>query len=144
MNPIKELESLRTKTHEWNDIELKAGENPLSGLAGDLFDLEIEFEPAPGSETIFDMRGLKVVYNFETQALSCGAVRSKLEPVDGLVRVRILLDRASIEVYGNDGRIYMPIVFFPQDHNLSLNVTCTKGDVKANYLRVHELKSSWE
>ena len=144
MNPIKELETLREKTHKWTDVVLKAGENPLSGLKGDLFDLEVEFEPSAGSETIFDMRGIKVVYNSRTQTLSCGGLRSKLQPVDSVIRIRIMLDRTSIEVYGNDGRVYIPSVVFPEENNLSLRATCGKGEVKVNYLRVHELKSSWK
>ena len=29
MNPIWELETLRTRTHEWTDLTLKRSENPL-------------------------------------------------------------------------------------------------------------------
>jgi len=144
MNPIEELASLRTKTHAWRDLALKAGENPLSELEGNLFDLEVEFEPAAGSETVFDMRGTRVAYDADSRTLSCGGIRAKLEPIKGAIRLRILLDRASIEVYGNDGRVYMPFVVFPAEQNRSLKAACSKGGVKANYLRVHELKSSWE
>jgi len=144
MNPIKELETLRTKTHEWNNVVLKAGENPLSELKGDLFDVEVEFQPAADSETVFDMRGIKVVYNAETQTLTSNGKSTKLKPLNGVISLRILLDRTSIEVYGNNGRVYIPHVVFPKENNLSLGATCSKGQVKANYIRVHELKSSWE
>ena len=144
MNPIKELETLRTETHEWTDVLVQAGENPLSEIKGDLFDLEVEFEPAAGAETVFDMRGIKVVYSSRTQTLSCGSLRSRLPLVDGVIRLRILLDRTSIEVYGNDGRVYIPSVVFPKEDDPPLRGTCVQGEVKVNYLRVHELKSSWE
>ena len=144
MNPIEELASLRTKTHAWKDLALKAGENPLSELEGDLFDLEVEFEPPAGSETVFDMRGTRVAYDADARMLRCGNTRAKLEPIKGAIRLRILLDRASIEVYGNDGRVYMPFVVFPAEQNRSLKAACDKGEAKANYLRVHELKSGWE
>ena len=144
MNPVQELATLRTKTHKWTDLALKAGENPLSGLEGDLFDIEVEFEPSTGSETIFDIRGIKIVYNAEARTLSSCGNPAKLNPVDGVMGLRILLDRTSIEVYGSDGRVYIPTVVFPEENNLSLRATCAKGEVKANDLRVHELKSSWE
>ncbi|MHC4502200.1 MAG: glycoside hydrolase family 32 protein [Planctomycetota bacterium] len=147
MNPIKELESLRTRTHGFKDLTLKAGENPLSGLGGDLFDLEVEFEPAAGAETVFNLRGIKVAYNSETQTLSCGgqrAISTKLGPVDGLIRLRAFLDRTAVEVYGNDGRVYIPLAVFPAEGDLSLSATCSKGEVTARDLRVHELKSAWE
>lgn len=143
MNPIKEFEILRVKTYEWTDVLVKVGEDRFSEIKGDLFDLEIEFEPAEGSVTVFNLRGTKVLYNSKTQTLSCGSLRSKLLPMAGVIRLRILLDRTSIEVYGNDGRVYIPIVVFPKVNHLPLGATCVKGEVKAKLLRVHELKSSW-
>jgi len=140
---IKELETLRVKTHAWDNVMLKAGENPLAELKGDMFDLEVEFEPRANSETSFNMRGITTVYDSRTHILtSCGR-SAKLEPQEGVIRLRILLDRTSIEVYGNDGRVYIPHVVFPADGNLSLSAHCRRGEVTARYLRVHELKSSW-
>lgn len=144
MNPVPELEVLRTKTHEWKDVVLRAGQNPLSGLKGDLFDLEVEFEPVDHSETVFDIRGFEVSYDSKSQTLcSCGQ-STTLKPIDGMLCLRILADRTSIEVYGNDGRVYLPTVVFPEGSNLSLNASCRRGEVKVNHLRVHEIKSSWE
>jgi fructan beta-fructosidase len=144
MNPIKELETLRVKTHRWTDLTLKAGENPLEGIEGDLFDVEVEFEPAADTETIFDLRGERVVYHARSQTLSCGGVRTSLEPDNGIVQLRILLDRTSIEVFGNSGRVYIPCCTIPTDDNRSLIASCGQGGVKARLLRVHELKSIWE
>ncbi len=143
MNPIKELEALRTRTHTWNNLVLKAGENPLYGLKGDLFDLEVEFEPSVGSETVFDLRGVNVVYDAVTQTLTSNGKSTLLRPVEGLISLRILLDRTSIEVYANHGRVYIPHVVFPEQGNLSLVATCTKGEVQLRFLRIHELQSIW-
>lgn len=144
MNPVKELEMLRTKTHEWRNFVLNAGENPLSELNGDLLDLEVEFKPSADAETVFTLRGIKTVYDSKTQMVTLCGTSANLEPIDGLIRLRILLDRTSIEVYGNDGRNYIPHVVIPADSNLSLSADCSKGEARANYLRVHQLKSSWE
>jgi hypothetical protein len=38
----------------------------------------------------------------------------------------------------------MPRCILPKDDNRSLSASTTKGEVKANLLRVHELKSAWE
>lgn len=148
MNPARELDSLRAKTHEWKDVVLKAGDNPLSGLTGDLFDVEVEFVAAQGATTEFDLRGHRVTYDSTSRSLTVGSdkpVSRTVEPLDGgVIRLRMLLDRASIEVYGNDGRILFPSVMFPDPANLSLRATCAGGEVRANYLRVHELRSIWK
>jgi sucrose-6-phosphate hydrolase SacC (GH32 family) len=144
MNPIKELESLRRKTHTWTDLVLKANENPLDELRGDLFDLEVEFQPGAGTQTMFDLRGHKVVYDARTQTLSSGKLRTSLKPENGTIHLRMLLDRTSIEVFGNQGRVYLPLCILPDDENRSLNVSCARGEVKSKFMHVHELKSAWD
>ena len=144
MNPIKELETLRVKTHEWTDIVLKKGENPLADLKGDLFDIEVEFAPSVNSQTVFDLRGMNVTYDAANQMLTVGRAPSPLALIDGTIRLRVLLDRTSVEAYGNDGTVYVPYVDFPAEENLSLSATCDVGEANVSYLRVHELKSSWQ
>lgn len=144
MNPIKELESLRRKTHTWTDLVLKAGENPLDEIQGDLFDLEVEFQPAADTQTVLELRGHKVVYDARTQTLFSGDLRAPLKPADGYIHLRMLLDRTSIEVFGNQGRVYLPLCILPDDDNRSLSASCTRGEVKTNFLHVHELTSAWQ
>jgi len=144
MNPIKELQSLRTKTYEFKNVVLSEGENPLSKIEGDIFEVEVEFEPVADSQTVIDLRGHKVAYDAKTQMLTSGNLKSPLKPIKGVVSLRIYLDRSSIEVFGNEGRVYMPLRIIPADDNRSLSASCAKGEVKANYIRVHELKSAWK
>jgi sucrose-6-phosphate hydrolase SacC (GH32 family) len=73
--------------------------------------MEVEFEAAARTETVFDLRGIKVAHNSETQTLSCGNVKTPLKPEQGAVHLRILLDRTSIEVFGSHGRVY--ILYWP-------------------------------
>lgn len=144
MNPIKELETLRANTHQWTDLTLKPGQNPLARVRGDLFDVEVEFEPAANTRTTFDFRGHKVVYDAEAGTLSCGGVRTLLKPDNGVIHLRMLLDRTCIEVFGNRGRVYIPLCIVPKDDNRSLSASCGNGEVTASLLRVHELTSAWQ
>ena len=106
--------------------------------------MEVEFEPAADTETIFDLRGEQVVYHARSQMLSSGGVRTPLKPEKGVIQLRILLDRTSLEVFGNHGRVYIPRCIIPKDDNRSLSASCGNGKVQARFLRVHELKSAWE
>jgi fructan beta-fructosidase len=144
MNPIDELKVLRTKTHQWNNLALQPGENPLSRLSGELFELEVEFTPAAGARAVLNLRGIEVAYDCDARQLSCGSASARIEPVDGVIQLKILLDRASVEVYGNAGRVYLPLIVFPDAKNRALAVTCSRGAVKASYLRAFELKPIWE
>lgn len=42
------------------------------------------------------------------------------------MRLRILVDRTTIEIFGNDGRMYMPVEVIPDDGNRSLEVFALK------------------
>ena len=143
MRPAAELESLRTRSHEWSGVPLNERDNPLAAVAADLLDLETEFQVAEGTVTCLKIRGFDITYDADAETLSSCGTATRLCPLDGVVRLRILLDRTSIEVYANDGRVYIPRVVFPDHDNRSLGMTNSKGTTTANYLRVHELKSSW-
>ncbi len=164
MNPIQEITALRVKTHEWTGLILKPGEDPLAELKGELYDLEVEFVPKDDAEIVFDLRGHRVTYDSRKKTLTVGndfkprpewqglgrnyalglkPVSRVVEPLNGVVRLRMLLDRTSVEVSGNDGRIIFPTVIFPDPQNINLHATCSKGEICLNYLRVHELKSIW-
>jgi fructan beta-fructosidase len=143
MLPVAELESLRSGTHEWSDVTLNEGDNPLVAITADLLDLEAEFQASGGSKICLQMRGHSVTYDADSETVSSCGTATRLPPIDGVIRLRILLDRASIEVYANDGRVYIPRVVFPEDCSRGISLTCTGGTAIATRLRVHELKSSW-
>ena len=143
MLPAAELASLRTRTHEWSNVALNERDNPLAAIAADLLDLETELQVAEGTVTCLKIRGFEVIYDADAESLSSCGTTTHLRAMDGVVRLRVLLDRTSIEVYANDGRVYIPRVVFPDHDNRSIDMTCSKGTTTANYLRVHELKSSW-
>ena len=143
MLPAAELESLRIRSHEWSDVPLNERDNPLAAIAADLLDLETEFEVVEGTVTSLQMRGFDITYDSDAETLTSCGTATHLRPMDGVVRLRILLDRTSIEVYANDGRVYIPRVVFPDHANRSLAMSCRRGTTTARFIRVHELKSSW-
>ena len=63
---------------------------------------------------MLDLRGTPLVYDAAKQELVCKDVRAPLRPQNGRVRLRVLLDRGSIEVFGNDGRVAMSVARFPE------------------------------
>jgi len=141
--PVKEHASLRVKSHTVPAQPLNPGDNPLANLKGDLFDITAEITLGTATEVGFNIRGLPVVYNAANQRLTCRGNGAELKPVDGRIRLRLLVDRISVDIFGNDGRLYMPMgTMFPQD-NLSLGVFAKGGNAEINSLEVHELRSAW-
>ncbi len=141
--PVKEIELLHAKKHSWSGLTLKEGENPLKGIEGDLFHIVAEIEPGDAAQVGFTIRGTPVVYDAKAQQLDAKGCKAGLKPEGGRLRLEILVDRTSVEVFANAGRIYMPVGAIPPDDNRSLVAFAKGGTAKLISLEVHELRSAW-
>lgn len=54
-----------------------------------------------------------------------------------------MVDRTSVDIFGNDGRLYMPMGVIVSPDSLSLEVFANGGSARINSLQVHELRSAW-
>ena len=142
--PVKEIEKIRGKRHAWSDETLEPGANLLSGVEGELFDIDAEFEVGDANEIGFVIGGIGVTYNVEAGELACGEEKASLAPSGGKVRLRLLVDRVSIEIFAGDGLVYMPMKAVRDLENQSLEVFARGGSAKVNTLEVYELKSIWQ
>jgi fructan beta-fructosidase len=141
--PVKEIAVLRTKKHTLLAQPLSPGQNPLEQVQAELVDVLAQIVPGDASEVGFNLRGLPVSYDVKKQELSCRDKRAPLKLVDGHIRLRLLVDRTSIDIFGNDGRLYMPMgVIFPEDSR-ALAVYAKGGPARIQALEVHELSSAW-
>jgi fructan beta-fructosidase len=141
--PVGELESLRKQRRVWRELTPVPGDNPLRNLPADLFELTIDLSPDRSKSIELDLRGTKLVYETARQELVCKSVRAPLRPREGRVRLQVFLDRGSIEVFGNDGRIAMSIAATADVNNHSIAVLPQGGPIKVHSLVVYELGSAW-
>jgi fructan beta-fructosidase len=141
--PVRELASLRGKAHALPPQALVPETNPLAGVTGELFDVSAEIAVGGAAELGFVLRGMTVKYDAARQELSCNGNTAPLKPVDGRIRLRMMVDRASIDVFGNDGRVYMPVgVIVPPD-NRTLVLYAKGGRAEIRRLEVFELEPAW-
>ena len=142
-NPVREIEKLYKKEHSFNNIELVPGMNPISKINGDLFDITAEIDIGTAAQVGFEIRGVPVVCNVKTKTIS---VKSEVAPCtqqDGKIKLRLLVDRTSIEIFINNGEYYMPMGSIPEDNNMSLKVFAAGGKAQIIKLDVNELSSAW-
>lgn len=142
--PVKEIETIHQKEHSWHNQKLKPGENFLSGVSGDLFDIRAEIELGNATEVGFTIRGEKIEYDVAEKQLSCLGRSAHLEPRQNKIQLQVLVDRTSIEVFGNEGRVSMSSCFLPDLANTSLGVYASGGEATIVAMRVYELCSAWE
>jgi len=141
--PVREIHLLHAAEHKWTDVHLKPGDNPLADLAGELFDIRVEFEPPEAGEFGLRVRGQAVGYSTRDKKLSCLGRSAELHPVDGRIKLHVLVDRTSIEVFGNDGALSMSSCFLPRVKDRSLAVYSIGGPTRVVTLTVYPLRSAW-
>jgi len=135
--PIRELRLLHQAEVKWNDRTLQPGAELSLAKAGGLFRIEAEVSIPEGAKLTFKLRGYQVVLTSKTVESGTGTHATQ-EPVR---TVEILLDRASVETFVNQGEISATRFFLPQQEGLS--VAAEGGDVLIRAMSVHELKSIW-
>ena len=140
--PVKELETLRGQKHE---VAVAAGkaDRVVEGLKGDTFDIEAAYDIADDEPFGLTVRGLEVRYEPKTRMLACGGETTRLTPDDKQIRLRILVDRGSVEVFGNGGAVAVSAAHVAKDGAEALRVV-TKGKTVPKSLTVYEMKSVWE
>jgi sucrose-6-phosphate hydrolase SacC (GH32 family) len=116
----------------------------LSDVAGELFHIRGRFEIGHAHGLDLVIRGVSVAYDAEKQELSCVDKKAPLKPRDGTIQLEVLVDRTSIEIFGNRGRVYMPIGVIPADNDKSLQLHARGAGARIQSLEVYRLRSAWE
>ena len=88
-------------------------------------------------------RGEAVTYSAEKGTLTCLGKEAKVDAENGRLTLRILVDRTSMEVFANDGKVSMSSCFLPGPENAGLELFSTGGNPKILSMTVCELKSIW-
>jgi sucrose-6-phosphate hydrolase SacC (GH32 family) len=142
--PIREIKQIQRRQRQWKNKILKPGNNLLSGLSGELFHIQAELNIDDDvEETGFVIRDIPVVYNVQKQQLSCQKKTASLKPVNGKIHLEILVDRTSIEIFGNNGRVYMPMGVILADNSKSIEIFTKGGDTQVESMIVYKLGSVW-
>jgi fructan beta-fructosidase len=141
--PVKEISKLFGKKFSRRSLEVKPGENPLADLSGDLFDIQAEIDSRDADGIVFNLRGITIHCDVKKQTVTCRDKQMPLPIADGKIRLRILLDRCSIEVFANDGQTALSIGVIPADANRRLGLAAHGGTMSVESLDVTELHSAW-
>jgi fructan beta-fructosidase len=142
-NPVPELALLRTSTNTWPGQALVSGNNIMSGTTGEAFELDARFQPGTATSLTFTLRGTTVTYNRVAQTVSCLGVTQSLAPSNGVVRLQMLVDRGIIEIFGNDGLLYIPIRVTPSAGAQAVSCAANGSGATLNSLTMHNLGSFW-
>ncbi|WP_338784067.1 GH32 C-terminal domain-containing protein [Streptomyces sp. DG1A-41] len=165
--PVGSLESLRNKRPATaSAVTVKSTSKPLIGRAakGRALDIEATFSlkdaerfglkvrtGAGGEETV-------IGYDTTTQELYVDRTRSgvgdfnstfpgvqtaPLKPENGKVKLRILVDWSSVEVFGGNGEAVITDQIFPDPSSTGVEVFAEGGTATLDHMQAWQLKSIW-
>ncbi|TWT35015.1 Levanase precursor [Thalassoglobus neptunius] len=154
-SPISEIETLVSETHQFENLSLQEGVNPLDGLQNlDLIDLEITFSPGVADEVVFNLPRTQLRFVSDKHQLLCNGISEsgerreeicldQLTERDGKIHLRVLVDRLSVETYAFGGETFSANYISPiQQEKLSIH--SIGGSAVIHDLRIRELQSAWK
>lgn len=133
-NPVRELEALRGRRVSYTGVPV-CEETTLAGVFGRLVDMTVDIAPQePGSFRKFEIKAARgsrhytsVVFDAKESSLRLNRAHAgfnrdfvherkcQVRSRDGRCRLRILLDRSSIEIFVNDGeQVMSAVIYTPQ------------------------------
>lgn len=150
-NPVKEIEMLHSKHYKWKEKNLIPGikENILKKVHGDCLHIVGEFDIKTADNFGFMLRhgrknpGVELLYNVKRGTLSVLGSTVPLLPADNKIKLEILLDRTSIEVFANDGQAVISNCFTPDEKNNNLELFTRGGELGINKLDIYKVESVW-
>ena len=150
--PVKEIELLHMKGQVYENKNLIPGinKNLLNNINGDCFHIIGSFRIKTADSFGFVVRldkknnGTEIMYNVKTKTLSCMGKSAVVEPVDGIIKLEILLDRASLEIFANDGKVAMSSSFISTEKKSDgIYLFNTGGQILVEKLEVYPMKSMY-
>jgi fructan beta-fructosidase len=139
-SPVREIETLYTERFHAENKVLIPGENPLPGIRGDLFDIEMNAEPRDCTLLGIRLHDTAITYGLgKVSSLECAAAALQR---DGLIKLRVLVDRTSLEIFVNDGEVSMSLCFLPVEESTDLEFFVEGGSAIIRSLRVTKLGSA--
>lgn len=143
--PVKELKSLRVKNYNLGNVTVKEnGKNPLKDISAELAELRMTIAPGKAEVVTLNIRGVDVVYNVVSKELVVDGIKAPVTLVNGKLSLIVYADRTGLEIFANDGLVFMPININLDKNNFSMSLSSKGGTVKVTNLSVYEIKSIWQ
>ena len=76
-------------------------------------------------------------------AIVCWDRRARVNRVDGRVKLRVLVDVASVEIFANDGEVVMSGSFQPDAATLAVTLRSDGGSARVVDVTVTEVRPVW-
>ncbi|MGV3530927.1 MAG: GH32 C-terminal domain-containing protein, partial [Chthoniobacteraceae bacterium] len=123
-------------------VPLIKGRNPLEGMGGELLRIRLGIATGEAEKITLNVRGTPIEWDRSSGELRCGKARWKLASKER-IRLDVLADRTSLEIFADDGTCYMVVPAIPAADNKDLSLTVEGEGARLGGGQVIQLKSAW-
>lgn len=109
----------------------------------DAFELYAAVSPVDRGGFALEVRGTKIVYDPAKKTLTCRDLTAPVQVASGFLTLRVLVDRGSVEVFADDGKVAMSLAAVPGEADRKVELVPVGGPVYLSQARVDRLKSAW-
>jgi sucrose-6-phosphate hydrolase SacC (GH32 family) len=139
--PVREIEILHGRKYQWKDLIIDERHFKLpEKITYQLLHIKAEFEIQLTRRFGIRIHGYEIEYDMNHNLLN----DQFLSPVKNKVYLEILLDRNSVEIYANKGRLYLAEPFNSVDQPKELELFSKGGMTLLKNLEIYELNSIWD
>jgi fructan beta-fructosidase len=142
-NPVRELAGLRTKSEPAIERTIEPGHPFHQDLGSELLEMQLETQVASHTVLTLTVRGVPITFDGRKQQLICRDVTAPLAAVAGKLTLHILVDRGSVEIFANDGRVALSKGILPDSQARGYTIAVEGAPAHIKRLDVHELCSIW-
>ncbi|MBC8405948.1 MAG: glycoside hydrolase family 32 protein [Planctomycetes bacterium] len=137
--PVEELNQLRNHSHGASHQQLQPGKPYSIAVDGELFDVRAKFRMNDAKKVGLDIGDNRISYDAVAQKLGA----ADLNPVDGVIEIRVIMDRPMLEIIGNQGRVYLTQPRNKRGQVKQISAFADGAGAELIQLEIHRLKSIW-
>jgi fructan beta-fructosidase len=142
--PVPELRSLRVDHRSVPAGALPRGDNALAGLGAGIFEIDTTLELDEKAVVTLTIGGAKIGVGRAEKSLRCNWTEAPLVFDDqGRVRLQILVDRGSIEIFAADGRVVLSEGVLLARGDKALTLSASRGKARLVSVDMWTLRSIW-
>jgi fructan beta-fructosidase len=154
--PVSGLRWLREEEPAFEvepDAKTAVAKRTILGDNLDAFDADLTIDLKKATGFTLDLRGTKLTYDATKEALTCKDVTAPVKTKNGVLKLRVLVDRGSVEVFPNtldrhgiiEGSFAaLSVAALPDEKNRKLELTPVGGEIGLPWASVYRMKSAWE
>ena len=120
--PVAEIENYYTDEYFFERSKTDIVNRALKNLKNECFDINVEFNILNNNDFGLIVCGEKILYKPTSNVISFLGCEAVLEPEENTIKLRLLVDKTSIELFSNNGKLSMSSCFLSDKTNMGISV----------------------